>query len=532
LPFANRDLSNSERQKFRRCKKFAAGSLFLIPEADGPGIGRTIRSTPLWAVLGGLTVLYLFVLAIAGRRYVWFDELFTFNIARSTSLQQLWYRELHFDCNPPTGYLLSRYSMAIFGSTPLGLRLPSMVEFYFGSLAILFYVRRKAGLAFAAFSVLLLWAAAPTLYYAVEARPYALVFLSFSTLLLFWDDAIHAQRRRWPALLGVALSALTLAIAHVFAVFALQAFFVAEAVRFYRRRTSDYPLWTALALPLAGLGVYLPLVRSCSGIVFPIVASANTLVLFYEGIFGVPAIAAAVFVMLLIPAGNLPDAQRKRFDGEEIALLAALVLSPVLLHLFLMHRQATFYNRYCTAAEVAILVALAILLRVRAGMGRWAAGAGIAVLTLFMLKNQVWHPLRYPAPRNAAVLETIHPGLPIVVAEGQVFIEMNQYEDPRLLSRIYFLHDPADSMRYARTNIFQEFEQPEAMKSAGFPITAPVEPYASFVGQHRQFLLLSATNKWLFAKLRESGATLTYIGDYADAMPYIDTTLYLVTMPS
>jgi hypothetical protein len=62
--------------------------------------------------------------------------------------------------------------MSIFGQTPFGLRFPSMMEFYSGSVAILPYFRRKAGIAFAAFAVLLMWAAVLTLYYAVEARPY------------------------------------------------------------------------------------------------------------------------------------------------------------------------------------------------------------------------------------------------------------------------------------------------------------------------------------------------------------------------
>jgi hypothetical protein len=484
-----------------------------------------------WSVLSALTALYVLAVVVGNRRYVWFDELFTFNIARSPSFAQLWYRELRFDCNPPTGYLLSRMSMSVFGPTPLGLRFPSMVEFYFGSVAILLYVRRKAGTAFAAFAVLMLWAAAPTLYYAVEARPYALVFLSFSWLLLCWDRAIHSARRNW-ALFGVAVCTLLLAVAHVFAAFTLMAFFVAEMVRFLRRRTPDYPLWAALALPTMAMAVYIPLVRSCGGIVFPIVASPNTLVIFFETTFGVPVISAAILTILLVPAGQRGETVPARFRSEEFALFAGLLLSPVLLHLFLMHRQATFYNRYCLGTQVAILVAIAILLPYRLRVNRWAAYAGSLILILYLLKTQVWHMVRYPLPRNAAFLASIHPGLPIVIGEGQVFMEMNQYEDVGLLSRVYFLKDPAASMRYLHTNIFQEFEAPDAMKAAGFPIGAAIEPYASFVGQHRQFLLLTGTNKWIFTKLQESGATITYVGDYAGAMPYIDTTLFLVTMPS
>ncbi len=234
----------------------------LASSSNRPPDKRELR-----LVLVALTILYIFAVAIGNRRYVWFDELFTLNIGRSPSLQQLWYR-LKFDCNPPAVYLLSRYSMAIFGPTPFGLRFPSMVEFYFGSIAILLYVRRKVGIAFAAFAVLLLWAAVPTLYYAVEARPYALIFLSFACLLLSWDTAIREQPRRL-ALFGVATSTLILVEAHVFAPFTLFAFVVAEFIRFLRRRKPDYPLWAALFVPMLGMLIYVPLILSCGGIVFP-----------------------------------------------------------------------------------------------------------------------------------------------------------------------------------------------------------------------------------------------------------------------
>ncbi len=72
------------------------------------------RSSPrreFWLLFFGLTLLYVFVLTIGIRRYVWFDELFTFDIARSTSLQQLWYRALKFDTYPPAIFLLSRLSI-------------------------------------------------------------------------------------------------------------------------------------------------------------------------------------------------------------------------------------------------------------------------------------------------------------------------------------------------------------------------------------------------------------------------------------
>jgi hypothetical protein len=106
------------------------------PSRFGPPSGRLRSASFGWFLLRS-HLLYVLAVAIGNCRYVWFDELFTFDIARSTSRKQLWYRELKFDCNPPSVYLLSRVSMAILGPSPLGLRFPSMVEFYCGSVAIL-----------------------------------------------------------------------------------------------------------------------------------------------------------------------------------------------------------------------------------------------------------------------------------------------------------------------------------------------------------------------------------------------------------
>ena len=61
---------------------------------------RDKTARDLWLVIAGLTALYLIVVAIGNRRYVWFDELFTFDIARSGSLKELWYRVLQFRLQP------------------------------------------------------------------------------------------------------------------------------------------------------------------------------------------------------------------------------------------------------------------------------------------------------------------------------------------------------------------------------------------------------------------------------------------------
>jgi hypothetical protein len=496
--------------------------------------GRAALSTTreFWIAAVALTILYVLYVSVGNRRYVWFDELFTFDIANSPSLRELWHREVSFDMQPPAGYLLSRASMHIFGSSPFGLRFPSMVEFYAGSMAMLLYVKRKAGAAFATLAVLLLWGAAPSLYYAIEARPYALVFFSFSCLLLSWDIATRTKPRR-AALLGVAIATFCLAIAHVFAVFTLFAFIVAEAMRSWRRRKLDYPLWAALFLPMMAVLVYVPLTRAFKGVVFGVYASPQTTSLFYLNTFGAPILSFVLLAVLLAastPVGGEPEPAAK-FAAEDFALFACLLVNPVLVNLLLIHRGGTFYDRYCLTSQVAMMVALAVFLGYRVRGNRLAAYAGSVLLILFIVKTQVWHVVRYPTPRNAAFLASIQPSLPIVVGEGQVFFEMNRYESASLLSRLYFLKDPQASMQYIHTNLFQDYAAPDVMRKAGFPLTANVAPYSSFVSQHRQFLLLGTPTEWVFQKLLHSSASIAFVGEYADLL-YLDKALYVVTMPS
>lgn len=498
---------------------------------------RSSSKREFWLVVASLTVLYLVAVTMGNRRYVWFDELFTFDIARSASLQQLWDRVVSFDCTPPTSYLLSRLSMSFFGPTPFGLRFPSMVEFYVGSVATLLYVQRKVGTAFAAVAVLMLWAAGPTLYYAVEARAYALLFMSFACLLLSWDTAIRAQHRR-VALLGVSVASLALTVTHVFAPLTLFAFVVAEMVRYRRRRKPDYPLWAALLLPMTAMLLYIPLIRLYGGLVFTenhSQASFRRMLSFFDATLNMPVMFLALLAALLVPAAKKGRTISIKFLPEEVVLFTCLFLSPILLNLVLMRRHGLFYDRYSIASQAAILVALAILLASRLRLNRLAAYAAAAVLVFFILKIQVGHVIRYPVPKNAAFLASIQPNLPIVVGSGTAFMEMNQYENANLLSRLYFLKDHQASMRYSHTNYFQDFEAPDVMKRAGFPFSANVAPYSSFVSQHSQFLLLGDTNnqsEWAFPKLQLSGASISQVADYSAAMPYTDHTLFLVTMPS
>jgi hypothetical protein len=498
----------------------ATGSrAFLKPESK----------SELWLLLGALTFLYIVIVSVAIRRIVWFDELLTFDIASATTIHQMWDMIRKLDFQPPVGYLLSRLSMKILGRTALGLRLPSIIEFYCASLAFFFYVRRKVGSGYAAAAVLLLWVGQTSIY-TVEARPYALLLMMFAILLLSWDVATTSKRRNL-ALSGVAFSNLGMISAHVFAPLSLLPFLVAEGVRFFRTRRADFVLWAGLLIPLAAISLYLPLISSYGTITFPpeFQASLRKIPHFYYATISpiAPALLLALCAALLTSQER--PGPRVEARPEEIVLFGSMFIVPVVLITFLITRRGAFWDRYAITTEAIIYIAMAILLAFRLGRSRYAGYAAAAVLLVAVIRVQVWAPLSVPRERDASVLASVRPELPLVVAGGVTFFEMNHHEGAKLLSRIYFLKNRSAAMRYTNTNLFEDRGFPDHLYP-GLRISANVAAYDQFLTEHREFLVLGnfdAPEEWLLKKLKDDGARIIWLGTYP--VPYVDSNLYLVS---
>jgi hypothetical protein len=487
----------------------------------------------LWSLGIFLTVVYVAAVAIANRRFAWYDELLTFDIARAPTLRQLFEWVHRFENHLPIFYLLSRYSMRIFGPTKLALRLPSIIEFYLGSAAVFAYVRRRAGNTIAGLAVALVWAG-DTFYYATEARPYALMFMCFACLLVSWEAAARGRYRR-VTVPAVALFAIGLLLAHAFGPLSLYPILVAEALRFRSSRKPDYLLWAALLLPCVAVLAYIPMLGVYRGTIISTFERASLRQIygfFYDSMNVVRvAVFLALLALLLLPKDRGRE-QEPPVSTEDKAILICLLLNPVLLNLTFMVLHGGFYYRYCITTNVAIYVAFAMLLARRLRPGQLAST--VAILGV-LLGAVIAH--RYSRALSAHPLQPIpwarlRPDLPVVDASGQTFYEMNHYEAPRLLSRLYYLKDRAASLRYEHTNFFQDFEAPDDMKAAGFPIAGNVASYASFVRGHPQFLVVGAPGEWLLKLLQADGATIKSLGDFTMTAPYPrESHVYLVVMP-
>lgn len=479
--------------------------------------------------------MYALGIVAANRRFVWFDELFTFDTARARSLPQMWMLIRRFDFQLPTGSLLSRFSMQLFGESKFGLRFPSMLEFYVASMALFLYVRRKVGISYAAVAVLVLWMG-EAFRYATEARPYALLLMSFSILLLSWDVATTSERRS-VALWGVAIANLGMFSAHVFAPLSLLPFLAAELVRFRRTHKLDFVLWAALLLPAVLIAFYIPLLHGYATIFFPpvIEASLASVPIFFYKAIDVVSLAAllAISAALLAPREEPPLTSAYKWRREEPFLFGCLLLNPLLLNILLMRRHGALWDRYAITTWAAIYIGMAILLGIRLRSNRSAGYAAAATLLIvFCFQGVLWPIASQPPLENASVLASVRPDLPLVDAGGVTFFEMNHHEDPEMLSRLFFLKDRSLAMKYTHTNLFEDRGFPDGMKGY-FPISANVAPYTDFIHQHREFLVLGtyeAPEEWLLHKLKDDGAQLTWLGTYR--MPYVDSNLYVVKVPA
>ena len=494
---------------------------------------RSEPSYELWTVLAVLTLLYVAAVLGAHRRFVWFDELYTLDLAKATTIPEIWQLIRRFDFQPPALYLLSHFSMKLFGQSPFGLRLPSMLEFYVGSMALFFFVRRKVGISYAAAAVLLLWLGAP-FQYATEARPYALLLMSFSTLLLCWDLATTSENRRL-ALWGVAISNLVMLSAHVFAPLSLFPFLAAEWVRFSRTRRADFALWAALLVPTVAMILYIPLLKGYGALYFPpaFQASMGKIVYFYFGCISIVSVAllVAVCAALIVPQEKPRIASARGWRPEEMVLLGLILLNPILLNIVLNLRHGAFWDRYAITTRAVIYIGMAVLLGLRLARNRYAGYAAAAVLLVFCVRTDVWQNLSTPTVKNASALADVRSDLPLVDAGAVTFFEMNHYEKPDILSRLYFLKDRSVAMSYTHTNFFEDQGWGGDAMKPYFPISASVSSYTDFVQQHREFLVLGtydAPEEWLLRKLHDDGARLTWLGAFP--LPYVDSNLYLVSL--
>jgi hypothetical protein len=482
----------------------------------------------------GLVVFYFLVTAVMSMRQLWHDELFTYYIAQAPSLSRLW-EELHLDLNPPLLYLATRASMAVLGDHPYAVRFPSILAFLAGSLCLYVWVARRLRPSYGLLAMLAFWST-PFFYYSSEARPYGLVIGFFGMALLAYQNAIQPARRASSVVL-LALAVSGMMFSHLFAVFYLAPFGLAELVRLYRRRKPDVGVWAALLVPAFFPFIYLPLVARFQSSVFPesFQASLHRIWTFYivtlkpEG----PLLLLALFAALLIAfRRERPElSQRAMPDLLDIAFIAGALAIPVVINLVLMRTHGAFFDRYGGPAAFGLALIVVFLIAAYTNISRLAAIAAGCVLLLYIPLENVLSTgaqlLHRHSVSATAPIDAVEPDLPLVAASGLTFLEMDKYASPATVARLHYLTDTQLAIQYAHATIFEGFP----LLKGYFPIRAGVDPFHEFILQHPKFLVLGTPGypeDWLLRKLMADGDELKYLGDFPG--PYKDTSLYEITI--
>ncbi len=462
------------------------------------------------------------------------DELFTWHIATAASVREMVHLARTIDLNPPLIYLLERWSLHLGPQRWLFVRLPSMLAGIAATWAIFLYAARRMGNLFGFVAVGVLWLGT-YFEWCWQDRPYILWLAFVSLLLLAWDGAIRNRRSPW-SIAAVFLCVCGALSSHILAAFSLLSFFAAEAVRCYRSRKVDWPLWLALGAPCCIALTYVGQMNRFSMVLFPplFLASLPRVGAMYVEMFvyfSVGLSCCAFLAALAPPAEVNTHYPSARLEVFEIVLFLGLFSIPALIAWLMILQKIAFFSRYGIVGILgcAMLTTWFVYLRIRAAR----AIATLMVLAL-LLANGVRVAIdtnvfgRTP-DRELITLNRLDPAMPIVAASGLTYLEMNDRESPALLAHVYYLTDPAAATRYAHATLFENEEQTNRL----FHLRGTALPYKDFVCQHRRFYVVgtySYPEDWLLRKLLASGADLIYKGKFQSS--YKDDDLYLIRFPA
>jgi hypothetical protein len=404
-------------------------------------------------VMAALTVVYAIGAMLHGRgKPLWYDEIITVIAASAPGAAATWTAAMQVDANPPLPHLLTHFSIQWFGPSQIAARLPAIAGFWIFCFCLFRFTRRSLGI-FYAFAAMLLPVATEAYTYSVEARAYGpeLAFCGLS--LVAWQAAAEGRRR----MLNLALLAVSLAgalLCHYYAVLIFLPLAAGEAVR-SRSRKIDFPVWIALAAGGA------PLVWRAATIFGVMKGFTHTwarpypeqIVEFWESGLQPAAMAAVLLIALLALALKDPEEAVDGRAGEgfpryEIAAAVMFLALPAIAVAGALLVTHMFTGRYALPALAGFaLLTPHLLARVTAGralpgfllFGTLLAALGATTVTFPQARD--------PFVQEKDLAAALEQG-PVVIPDGQLFLQMWYYAPQRLKSRILFLADRELAVKY------------------------------------------------------------------------------------
>jgi hypothetical protein len=471
-----------------------------------------------------LTVVYAAGAMLHARnKPFWYDEVFTVLAAAPPTVAGSWQAAQQLDAAPPLTHLLTHFAVSWFGQGEVAARLPEIAGFWTFCLCMYWFVRRRLGI-FYGLAALLLPLATEAYNYAFEARPYGLELAFCGLMLVSWQAATGSRRfKHAAACTAIALSLMGALLCQYYAILLYIPLAGGEAYRSWKSRRLDWGIWVAMVFGTAPLIWRLATIRAVvHGFsqtpwfkVYPIEALN-----FWDDALH-PGLCVLVLVLaaMAIWAWKSPDssaapdkppdqAMDKPLAFPPFELVAAILFLTV--PVFVVAAGVLVTHVYSSRYALAGLVGVVLLLP--AVVARLSRGR---LLVAFLMLAFTALPLiqvtaTIPPPRDLlseefVLVDALKQG-PVVVADGQLFMQMWFYLPESLKSNMIFLVDSDASVKF---QIFTTASIDAALASVRQVLPVHVFDYRSFATSGKDFRILQNPLKpgWLLEKIAADGGS-------------------------
>jgi hypothetical protein len=413
-----------------------------------------------FAVIAIYSVAFLAVVsAIAANRYFWYDEGFTMYIAALPSYGGIWTALGQGAENlPPLSFWLVHSALGLPMAAELAARLPAILCYWLMTLCLYRIVARETH-ALYGLVAMLAPLAAPTVYFAYEARPYAPLLLTTAASVLFWQMARAGTHRPWSVVLfGVMLAASV--YLHYYAIFVFFPFAVAELVRGIRSGGWDRAVWLAILLAGAATLPLVPLVLASSS--FTVIfndPSLSSLAQLYGRLLGLPSVVFVVLTIASWTAGYREPVEARSAGSSVLnsrdgaVLLLGFCAVPILGFVVARSVTSAWADRYLLFTVVGFSIGFALLVFHQCRTRPWLAAAGLAGLAAIGATEVRQHYIApsYRAGASADVAEAVRAaramprGEEPLVLPGMLFLGVSYHAPADVRARLRFLdEDPSD----------------------------------------------------------------------------------------
>ncbi len=526
-----------------------------VPELSVPP--PVVRSDANWIDLHpfqSFALLSLFYFAttavLSSLKLLWLDELITVNMARLGSFRAIWQAlSAGADPNPPFTHFAVLAFSRVFGPHTYVYRLPALLGYWSGLLALFLFLKRRVPPIWALTAVLICMGMGG-FEWSFDCRSYAIFFGTTMLAFLCWSraaDPVSNPGVRRRSLVGMTCFLAAGICTNYFAVLAVVPLVFGELTRTYERarrlwremqpspvllRAVDWPIWLCLVLAGTPLLVFHTAIRTSIALFQPYawnkVYFGMAELAYREMVEAMLAplcllfVLAAVLWVLSKPCDGCrarlyPQPLRALADGtahphsdtvrgRPYEVVAVLVL---MLYPYLGWAVASLHGGMLSSRMV-IPVGLGFAIAA-VGIGYrtfgQVRGAGTVTLLLFLL----WFMVResyigycYQEQKEAfydtlKALRTVDDGHePIVVSDNMLVAPLYEYAPPDVRSRILYVMDVPEIMQY-RHQASGEVNFWAGRKAYGFPIV----PLAAFQHSVSDYLVVASGDDWLLDALRE-----------------------------